>query len=73
MVNKWGRDQTPHQAGGFRDLPQHGATRRAQFVLVQAFPHPSPWSLVAPQAWSLVARLAVIPWSQVAHSNNKAK
>ena len=37
------------------------------------YPHPKPWSLVAPRVWSLVARLRVIPWSLVAHSNNRLK
>jgi hypothetical protein len=43
-------------------------SRRA--TISAEFPTCWMWSLVAPASWSVVARLAVIPWSLVAQSNS---
>jgi hypothetical protein len=48
------------------------ARRECNRVAVQTADLSTPvlWSLVAPTSWSLVARLALIPWSLVAHPNS---
>jgi hypothetical protein len=35
------------------------------------YPHPPGWTLVALAGWTQVARLALIPWTLVAHTNNQ--
>ena len=48
----------------------------AAFAPVQAesgtYPHPPGWTLVALIGWTQVARLALIPWTLVAHTNNQS-
>jgi hypothetical protein len=54
----------------FRVATIRVATRRIKPANIERTSTGSIWSLVAPACWSLVARLAVIPWSLVAHSNS---